>query len=105
MTSLPVDPFPDIVGYNPAKVGGPVGHNLAYGPWQNMHEWFLKTSPTQTEATKGGELVFGAEQEAGLRRLDGFVRRRVVGHLGAWPPTPCLGRSTSPSTATSPASF
>jgi ABC-type transport system substrate-binding protein len=64
VTSLPVDPFPDIVAYNPAKVGGPVGHNLAFGPWHNMHEWFLKSSPTQTEATKGGELVFGAEQEA-----------------------------------------
>ena len=62
-TSLPVDPFPDIVAYNPAKVGGPVLHNFAHGPWYNANELFLKTSLTQTAAAKGGELIFGAEQE------------------------------------------
>lgn len=62
-TSLPVDPFPDIIAYNPAKVGGPVLHNFAHGPWYNANEYFLKTSPTQTAPAKGGELIFGAEQE------------------------------------------
>ena len=62
-TSLPVDPFPDILAYNPARVGGPVLHNFVHGPWYNANEYFLKTSPTQTTAAKGGELVFGAEQE------------------------------------------
>jgi len=62
-TSLPVDPFPDIVAYNPTKIGGPVLHNFSLGPWYNVNEYFLKTSPTQTAPAKGGELVFGAEQE------------------------------------------
>jgi len=62
-TSLPIDAFPDIVAYNPAKVGGPVLHNFGFGPWYNVNEYFLKTSPTQTAPSQGGELVFGAQQE------------------------------------------
>jgi len=62
-TSLPVDPFPDILAYNPAKVGGPVLHNFAHGPWYNANEYYVKTSADQATPAKGGELVFGAEQE------------------------------------------
>lgn len=39
--ALPVDPFPDIIVYSD-KLGGPVGHNPAFGPWFNMNEWFLR---------------------------------------------------------------
>jgi peptide/nickel transport system substrate-binding protein len=37
---LPVDPFPDIVVYNSDVINGPVGHNVVYGPFWNMHEWW-----------------------------------------------------------------
>ena len=36
---IPIDPFPDIIVYNTAKIQGPVGHNFVYGPWYNVHEW------------------------------------------------------------------
>ena len=39
---LPIDPFPDIIVYNTAKIGGPVTHNFAFGPWVNANLWFLK---------------------------------------------------------------
>jgi peptide/nickel transport system substrate-binding protein len=37
---LPVDPFPDIFVYNSAKLNGPLGHNVVYGPFHNMHLWW-----------------------------------------------------------------
>ena len=41
--SLPLDPFPDIIIYNTAKIGGPVVHNpTVAGAFANMNEWFLK---------------------------------------------------------------
>lgn len=36
---IPIDPFPDIIVYNTAKLRGPIGHNFVYGPWYNVHEW------------------------------------------------------------------
>jgi peptide/nickel transport system substrate-binding protein len=39
---LPVDPFPDIIVVNTAKVGGPITHDFAYGPWWNLQEWYAK---------------------------------------------------------------
>ena len=39
---LPLDPFPDIIVYNTAKIGGPVTHNFAFGPWVNANLWFAK---------------------------------------------------------------
>lgn len=39
---LPVDPFPDIFVYNKAKLRGPLGHNVVYGPFHNMHEWWCE---------------------------------------------------------------
>ena len=40
--ALPIDPFPDIIIYNTAKLRGPIGHNFVYGPWHNMNEWFCE---------------------------------------------------------------
>ena len=37
---LPIDPFPDIFVYNSEKLNGPLGHNVVYGPFHNMHEWW-----------------------------------------------------------------
>jgi len=37
---IPIDPFPDILIYNNAKLKGPIGHNFVYGPWYNVNEWF-----------------------------------------------------------------
>lgn len=37
--AIPVDPFPDIIVYNTAKLKGPIGHNFVYGPWYNVNEW------------------------------------------------------------------
>jgi len=43
MTSLPLDPFPDVIIYNTAKIGGPVTHNVTNaGPFFNMNEWYMK---------------------------------------------------------------
>ena len=39
---IPLDPFPDIIVMNTAKLGGPIGHNFAYGPWWNLNEWYAK---------------------------------------------------------------
>jgi peptide/nickel transport system substrate-binding protein len=39
---LPVDPFPDIFVYSKAKLRGPLGHNVVYGPFHNMHEWWCE---------------------------------------------------------------
>jgi len=39
--ALPIDPFPDIV-VTSDKLGGPIGHNPAAGPWYNVNEWYLK---------------------------------------------------------------
>lgn len=39
---IPIDPFPDIIIYNSAKIQGPVGHNFVYGPWFNAHEWWCE---------------------------------------------------------------
>ncbi len=39
---IPIDPFPDIVIYNSAKLKGPIGHNLAFGAFANMHEWYCE---------------------------------------------------------------
>jgi peptide/nickel transport system substrate-binding protein len=39
---IPIDPFPDLVIYNSAKIKGPVGHNFVYGPWHNAHEWWCE---------------------------------------------------------------
>jgi len=41
--SLPLDPFPDIIVYNSAKLAGPISHNpTVYGVFWNMNEWYLK---------------------------------------------------------------
>lgn len=37
---LPIDPFPDIFVYNSDKLNGPLGHNVVYGPFWNMNEWW-----------------------------------------------------------------
>jgi peptide/nickel transport system substrate-binding protein len=37
---IPVDPFPDIIIYNTAKLRGPIDHNFVYGPFWNVHEWW-----------------------------------------------------------------
>jgi peptide/nickel transport system substrate-binding protein len=38
--ALPVDPFPDVLIYNSAKLNGPIDHNFAFGPFVNMNEWW-----------------------------------------------------------------
>jgi ABC-type transport system substrate-binding protein len=38
--ALPIDPFPDIFVYNKAKLHGPLGNNVVYGPFWNMNEWW-----------------------------------------------------------------
>ena len=40
LPGLPVDPFPDVLIYNSAKLNGPIGHNFAFGPFVNMNEWW-----------------------------------------------------------------
>ncbi len=43
--ALPIDPFPDIIAYRDTiqvAGGGPVKHNLSFGPWYYAHTWFLK---------------------------------------------------------------
>ena len=40
LPGLPVDPFPDIFVYNTAKLNGPLGNNVVYGPFWNMNEWW-----------------------------------------------------------------
>lgn len=40
LPGLPIDPFPDVLIYNSAKLNGPIGHNFAYGPFVNMNEWW-----------------------------------------------------------------
>jgi peptide/nickel transport system substrate-binding protein len=40
LPGLPVDPFPDVLIYNSAKLNGPIGHNFAFGPFVNMNEWY-----------------------------------------------------------------
>jgi peptide/nickel transport system substrate-binding protein len=40
LPGLPIDPFPDVIIYNSAKIRGPVGHNFAFGPWVNANEWW-----------------------------------------------------------------
>jgi peptide/nickel transport system substrate-binding protein len=37
---LPIDPFPDIFVYNSEVLNGPLGHNVVYGPFWNMNEWW-----------------------------------------------------------------
>jgi peptide/nickel transport system substrate-binding protein len=37
---LPIDPFPDIFVYNAEVLNGPLGHNVVYGPFWNMNEWW-----------------------------------------------------------------
>lgn len=39
---IPIDPFPDLVIFNKAKIQGPVGHNFVYGPWFNANEWWCE---------------------------------------------------------------
>jgi peptide/nickel transport system substrate-binding protein len=40
LPGLPIDPFPDILIYNSAKLNGPIDHNFAFGPFANMNEWW-----------------------------------------------------------------
>jgi peptide/nickel transport system substrate-binding protein len=40
LPGLPIDPFPDIFVYNTAKLNGPLGNNVVYGPFWNMNEWW-----------------------------------------------------------------
>ena len=42
ITGIPLADFPDIVIYNKALIGGPVKHNVAFGPWVNMNYWYRK---------------------------------------------------------------
>lgn len=40
LPGLPIDPFPDVILYNSAKIRGPIKHNFAYGAFANMNEWW-----------------------------------------------------------------
>ena len=40
--AIPLDPFPDLVISNTRQIGGPAGHNFAFGPWVNMNAFFLR---------------------------------------------------------------
>jgi peptide/nickel transport system substrate-binding protein len=40
LPGLPVDPFPDVLIYNSAKLHGPIDHNFAFGPFVNVNEWW-----------------------------------------------------------------
>jgi peptide/nickel transport system substrate-binding protein len=40
LPGLPVDPFPDVLIYNSAKLNGPIDHNFAFGPFVNVNEWW-----------------------------------------------------------------
>ena len=40
LPGLPIDPFPDVLIYNSAKLNGPIDHNFAFGPFWNMNEWW-----------------------------------------------------------------
>jgi peptide/nickel transport system substrate-binding protein len=40
LPGLPIDPFPDVLIYNSAKLNGPIGHNFAFGPFVNMNLWW-----------------------------------------------------------------
>jgi peptide/nickel transport system substrate-binding protein len=40
LPGLPIDPFPDIFVYNTAKLNGPLGNNVIYGPFWNMNTWW-----------------------------------------------------------------
>ena len=44
VASLPLDPFPNTVVYNSAKLGGTIVDNPVYGMYWNMSEWFCKGS-------------------------------------------------------------
>ena len=37
---IPIDPFPDVIIYNTAKIRGNVIHQLTYGPFHNANTWF-----------------------------------------------------------------
>ena len=39
LPALPIDPFPDIIVYNSAKIKGPIVHNFGYSPFARMNEW------------------------------------------------------------------
>jgi peptide/nickel transport system substrate-binding protein len=40
LPGLPVDPFPDVLIYNSAKLHGAIDHNFAFGPFVNVNEWW-----------------------------------------------------------------
>lgn len=40
LPGLPIDPFPDVLIYNSAKLNGPIDHNFAFGPFVNMNLWW-----------------------------------------------------------------
>jgi peptide/nickel transport system substrate-binding protein len=40
LPGLPIDPFPDVLIYNSAKLHGPIDHNFAFGPFVNMNDWW-----------------------------------------------------------------
>lgn len=38
--AIPVDPFPDVIIYNSAKLNGPIDHQLSFSPFHNMNLWW-----------------------------------------------------------------
>jgi peptide/nickel transport system substrate-binding protein len=40
LPGLPIDPFPDVLIYNSAKLHGPIDHNFAFGPFVNVNQWW-----------------------------------------------------------------
>jgi peptide/nickel transport system substrate-binding protein len=40
LPGLPIDPLQNILVYNSAKLNGPLGDNVVYGPFWNMNEWW-----------------------------------------------------------------
>jgi len=42
VSSLPLDPFPDVIVANTRLIGGPIDHNFVFGPWVNANDMFFK---------------------------------------------------------------
>jgi peptide/nickel transport system substrate-binding protein len=40
--ALPIDPFPDVLVWNRARIGGPIGFNSSYSMFWNLNQWFCR---------------------------------------------------------------
>jgi peptide/nickel transport system substrate-binding protein len=40
--ALPIDPFPDLLVWNNARVGGPISFNSSYSMFWNLNQWFCR---------------------------------------------------------------